>query len=394
MKILITASTLPRWKNDIQPSFVLDFANELSKQHEVYILAPYDKGSKFKEVINKVTIYRFPYFFPGFERLAYRGGMVNSFTESWTAKIQLPIFLLMEFLYTLYLAIFKKVDVINAHWLFPQGFVTKYVKIITHKKSVLTTHGGDVAILQDKLKAKLLAPILHNFDYVTFVSNKNLDDALKVANMKKNDKYLVLPMGISLPKLSSTKLNQEAINILFIGRLVKIKGVDVLIKAINNLGTLGQNVNLIIAGDGPLNAQLNDLTRRLGLTNKVQFTGFVSGATKQELFKNAAIVVIPSIRDERGYEEGLPVAALEAMSYGKVLIATRTGSLPELIDNKNGMLVEPNDDKALCDTIKFALKSQSSWPSISHSARLTAGNYSWSKISSRFSKIILGGVVS
>jgi glycosyltransferase involved in cell wall biosynthesis len=248
--------------------------------------------------------------------------------------------------------------------------------------------------LQDKLKAKLLAPILHNFDYVTFVSNKNLDDALKVANMKKNDKYLVLPMGISLPKLSSTKLNQEAINILFIGRLVKIKGVDVLIKAINNLGTLGQNVNLIIAGDGPLNAQLNDLTRRLGLTNKVQFTGFVSGATKQELFKNAAIVVIPSIRDERGYEEGLPVAALEAMSYGKVLIATRTGSLPELIDNKNGMLVEPNDDKALCDTIKFALKSQSSWPSISHSARLTAGNYSWSKISSRFSKIILGGVVS
>jgi glycosyltransferase involved in cell wall biosynthesis len=385
-RVLVLASTFPRWKNDNQPHFVLDFAAQISNQHDVYVLAPYDKGARFKEKIGNIIVYRFPYFIPGLEKLAYRGGMVNSFKKSYLAKIQLPVFLSVQFLYLFWLSLSKRVDVIIPHWLFPQGFIANFAKKFLRKKMVLVTHGGDIAMLQKRWASRLLKRTLTNLDHVTFVSEKNLHKALDSTGLNKTKRFSVLPMGIHVPRLK--KIENDGVNLLFIGRLVEIKGLDYLIKALPSVIKKHPQTHLTILGDGPLRPNLTRLVDRLNLQAHISFEGFLLGKAKDSHLRKANIVVVPSIIDKAGYEEGLPVAALEAMAYGKVLIGTNTGSMSSLINQKNGILVQPNDSNALASAIVDALDNTSSWPQVASAAIETAKNYDWAIIGNKASRIL------
>jgi glycosyltransferase involved in cell wall biosynthesis len=383
MRILILASTFPRFKNDKVPEFVLDFAKSISKKAEVIVLAPHDQNSAFKERMENVTVYRFPYFLPGYQTLAYRGGMVNRFKESLLAKIQLPFYLLALFFYTLILSLYHNIDVINAHWIFPQGFIARIVQVITGKKLIITTHGGDVAILNKPKIRTLLQSALRNADKVTYVTRKNSEYVVSQLgeNLRKNS--ILMPMGIYLPA-PFTKALSTQIEVLFIGRLVAIKGVDILLKAFAEAQKTNPNLHLTLLGDGPLRGELERLTVAIGIKEKVDFKGYITGSEKDTYLKNTDIVAISSIIDEHGYQEGLPVVALEAMAYGKVLIATKTGGLPELINDRNGILVEQNDVKDLALKLKGVASDSKKREEISRHARETAAAYSWDKISARF----------
>jgi glycosyltransferase involved in cell wall biosynthesis len=125
--------------------------------------------------------------------------------------------------------------------------------------------------------------------------------------------------------------------VLYAGRLSPEKGILTLLKAID-----GSGIPLRIVGEGPVRETAEELAVALGLQN-VRFEGYRSGAELEALFKNAAFVVLPS-----EWYENAPISALEAFAYGKPVLGSRIGGIPELvIPSETGDLFEPKSVEEL-----------------------------------------------
>jgi glycosyltransferase involved in cell wall biosynthesis len=129
---------------------------------------------------------------------------------------------------------------------------------------------------------------------------------------------------------------------LYLGRLSREKGIKTLIDAFRQLKPLGHK--LVIAGDGPLRADLEEEVRRFAMYN-VEFTGFLSGSALADKIKNCTCVVVPS-----EWYENCPISILEAMAYGKPVIGAAIGGIPELIEDKtDGLLFASGNADDLAD---------------------------------------------
>ena len=132
--------------------------------------------------------------------------------------------------------------------------------------------------------------------------------------------------------------------LLYFGRLSEEKGVSVLIEALAKT-----EENLKIAGVGPEENKLKDLSSRLGLTTRVEFLGFKTGEALENLIINAKAIIIPSV-----WFENMPLNMLESLAHQKVVIASDIGGIPEIIkDNKTGFLFTPGDVSDLTKKIKL-----------------------------------------
>jgi glycosyltransferase involved in cell wall biosynthesis len=129
-----------------------------------------------------------------------------------------------------------------------------------------------------------------------------------------------------------------------VGRLIPIKGHDVLLRALALLRDCLPEVTLELAGDGPLQPDLRASVTRLGLEDVVSFLGRVAPATP--VFERAEVVVVPS------FGEGFGMVALEAMERGRPVVASDVGGLREIVeDGRTGLLVPSGDAKALAAAI-------------------------------------------
>lgn len=194
-------------------------------------------------------------------------------------------------------------------------------------------------------------------------------------------------MGVFLPPAEELRHGIQNIDepqLLFIGRLVEIKGLKYLLEALVGVKKEFPGILLSIVGDGPEWASLHNLTMRLNIEANVVFYGHLSGHDKEKQLENADVMIIPSIRDSKGHEEGLPVTLLEGIAHGKMIITTRTGSMASVIVPSNGILVGDKDSKQLCDAIISALNlSNVEINMLQISARDTANKFSWNVIGDR-----------
>jgi glycosyltransferase involved in cell wall biosynthesis len=141
---------------------------------------------------------------------------------------------------------------------------------------------------------------------------------------------------------------------LFVGRLLEVKGVDVLIRSFSELCGSGEtNWTLDIVGDGRERENLQSLVDKLELGDKVIFHGSLKPSQVKKMYQNSRALVLPSITTESGEQEGLGVVLLEAMSAGIPVIGTDCGGIPEIIHHeKTGLLVSQNDVSSLCAALK------------------------------------------
>jgi len=136
----------------------------------------------------------------------------------------------------------------------------------------------------------------------------------------------------------------ETLRLLYVGRLSREKGVDVLIGAVCSARRGGVSLHLDIAGDGPELESLMTMAQKSGVSSSVTFHGYVSDISG--LFQAASALVIPS------RSEGLPIVLLEAMAAGVPVIATRVGQIPEVLaDADLGLLVVPESPDAIASAI-------------------------------------------
>jgi glycogen(starch) synthase len=156
--------------------------------------------------------------------------------------------------------------------------------------------------------------------------------------------------------------------VLFVGRLVRQKGVHVLVEAARRLRTSGAQV--VIVGDGPERGRVERQAERLGVADRVHVTGFVAHDRLPDLLATADVLVLPS-----SYEE-LGTVLVEALHAGVPTVATRVGGIPEVVDHGfTGLLVEPGDPDALAKAIDRILSDGPLAGSMRENARRRAGDY-------------------
>jgi len=202
-KILVTGTTFPRWKGDTEPSFVYDLSELLAKRgYEVIALVPHHKGAKKLEIMGKVKIVRFPYFFERLEKLCYDGGMIPNMKKYWYARFLMPLLIISEMFYVFKIARKVKVDAIHAHWIVPQGFVAAIVKKFTGIPYIVTAHAGDVFPLKNKFLRWFGKVALKNCYYCTVNSNATKQAVINVEKISNID---IIPMGVDLLAFSESK---------------------------------------------------------------------------------------------------------------------------------------------------------------------------------------------
>ena len=139
--------------------------------------------------------------------------------------------------------------------------------------------------------------------------------------------------------------------VLFVGRLDQSKGVDVLLRAWQQVRARARGTALWLAGDGPEAGMLSELVQRLNLVPDVKFLGRITPDELRGLYRDAELVVIPS------RTEGSPRVALEAGASGALCVATSVGGIPEIIDHTvTGFVVDPDSPHALAAAILRGLE--------------------------------------
>lgn len=143
--------------------------------------------------------------------------------------------------------------------------------------------------------------------------------------------------------------------LLSVGRFVEKKGFKYAIQALGELGD-GHDYRYRIAGGGPLEADLRATAERAGVTEKVQFLGRVPQQRLIDLYRNADLLVAPSVTSIRGDEEGTPTVLLEAQASATPVVSTYHAGIPEIVEaGETGFLVPERSIEALHDALSTAL---------------------------------------
>jgi L-malate glycosyltransferase len=168
------------------------------------------------------------------------------------------------------------------------------------------------------------------------------------------------------------------IDVLYVGRLEKRKGLQWLLEAIAILHNRGLRCRLQIIGHGPMLNNMRQKVKKENLEVYVNFSGYVSQEELLKSYLKAKVVVIPSTF------EGLPTVALETMAANVPLIATDIPGLNELVANgKNGLIVPPKDSKSLASAIEKVLLSQENFQSLPDYNKRLLGMYSWDVVAKK-----------
>lgn len=147
------------------------------------------------------------------------------------------------------------------------------------------------------------------------------------------------------PVLMEKRPDDGAIHALFLGQICKEKGIYDLLQAISNhQATLRGKFRLHIGGIGETERLMEEIDK-LHLEEIVGFEGWIDGQRKEELLNLCQVFLLPS------YVEGLPISILEAMTYGEVVVASRVGGIPEIINEQTGQLIEPGNVDELGKTL-------------------------------------------
>ncbi|MDE2127235.1 MAG: glycosyltransferase [Armatimonadetes bacterium] len=161
------------------------------------------------------------------------------------------------------------------------------------------------------------------------------------------------------------KLPADSVLVGLVCRLVPVKAVDIFIRAAAELRDQWPQVYFAVIGDGELRAPLEALASSLGLDGRLLFTGFRRDLPR--VYADLDIVALTS------RNEGLPTSLVEAMAAGCIVVATRVGGVPDLIeDGVTGYLVEPGDYARYAERMAQSLQEQAKWPAMRAGARKCA----------------------
>lgn len=236
--------------------------------------------------------------------------------------------------------------------------------------------------IKRKVNKYFIDKVLAYVPYIIVVSSPLKPPITK----KTNSKIYIIPNGINLREIQNAEIcNHIKVkhpSVLFTGRLERIKGVDILLRAISIIKKEMPEICGYIMGGGSLENELKELTKKLDMEENVNFLGFKFGKEKYSYIKSVDICVVPSRYESFG------IVCLEAMACGKPVVASNVGGLPYVIeDGKSGLLFERGNARDLANKIIFLLQNEDLRNKMGEAGRERAKNFTWDKIAERTLKL-------
>ena len=274
-----------------------------------------------------------------------------------------PSFMLSSFLKTRSI---KGTDIVHAHNI-PSALAMKN----TSGKKVLSLHGiysKQIVQLHGKIYSKASKiyedNALRSADAVTVVSKEAYD-----YYSKKGFNVVQIPNAVDptlFPKKAIRKFENQ---IVYAGRLSKEKGIDILLQTAK---ILPPKYNLIILGDGPEKNNVRDVAN---LKTNVHYLGYQPKQNVLSLMRGSDLLIQPSL------EEGMSSTLLEAMACGTCILGSNIEGISEIVENnKNGLLVEPNNSDELLNKILYLLPKKEKRLRMANEGLEIVKKYDWEKV--------------
>lgn len=359
LRVLVLATTYPRWENDSTPHFVFDLNRKLAPKVETWVLVPHFSGAKYSEEIDGVRIIRFPYFFPTqFQRLCYEGGILPNLKSSWLARFQLPFFLIFQFLAILKAVRKYKINFIHCNWLIPQGFFTLIIHKMYDIPYILTALGGDVFAFQNVPGLRSLKNWVLKYSILCTANSHDLIKNLRALSPATKLKYI--PVGVDENFFNENKFDPQLKTdlkitgpfLLAVGRFAEKKGFKYLIDAMPIILHEFPKAKLVLVGYGPKEAELKSQVKNLNLEDQIIFVGGQSRSDLSRYYATADIFIGPSIIAEGGDTEGQPAAFIEAMASKTAIVASDVGGIKDMVANgETGLLIPQKDPNQIAKAV-------------------------------------------
>lgn len=276
-------------------------------------------------------------------------------------------------------------DLIHAHVALPDGYAASIIAKDFDCSFVITIHGQDflATIPRSNLSKKLINQAFHKASAIMMVSNK-LKDLGYSFFPEEYGKMFVVPNGIDpeIVKSCSESDGQSTIykhnhgpSIVSVSFLIKRKGMDVNIRAIQKLRERYPDIEYTVIGYGQEYNALRELTKSLGLENHIRFVGQVEHEKVLRYINNCDVFSLPS------WDEAFGVVYIEAMACGKPVIGCRGEGIEDFVEHgKTGILVKPRDVAGLTEALDYLLSHPEEASAIGKRARkVVFDKYTWAE---------------
>jgi len=339
MHVGLLTHNYPQTKNDRKDAgiFIYDFAHELAKKHNVSILCPNFTGGN-KEDYHKVSVTWFK----------WAGG--DSKLGQLNLKNLTGIYWFFSLIYCGCQAAEKfvrenRIEYILSAWSFPSGLFAMYASWRLKVPYATWSLGSDINIYAQRPVFGIFIKQILIHARCRFANSYFLCD--KVKQLSGSDCFFLPAItDFKITKIQSLKLNQSQRHFLFVGRLEKVKGPDILIEACRLLQNLNSRFMVHILGDGSLRKILEEQC----LPN-VYFHGNSSKNQVAQYMAVADFLVIPS------RSESLPLVLIEAAKVRLPIIASRVGDCQRLVDDYHiGYTVDPENSSNLAQVMRQAIQ--------------------------------------
>jgi len=334
MRILHVVTAFPRDERDIIAPWLVELIKrQRAAGHDAEVFAPSYHGSADHEFAG-IPVHRFRYFFARWEALTHDESAADRMRRSLLYRVMPAPFVMAGMFAIWRLCRRERYDVVLVHWPVPLALWGWAGRLARRSAVVLTFYGIELRWVKRSL------PFLKGFvrwacrraDHVVAISSETAREIRDLVDVPVDVIPYTTPFpgrGDAAPRALASG-DGRALTILFVGRLIELKGLAYLIDAAARLRDRVP-ARIVAIGIGPERERLEALAHERNVA--VDFRNKVPDAELHLAFLTSDVLVLPSIIDARGDTEGLGVALLDAMSYCIPVIASRVGGIPDIVDD-------------------------------------------------------------
>lgn len=372
-RLLVLASTFPRWAGDTEPRFVLDLSNRLADIFDVTVLAPFSPDSTEQERLERVQVRRFKYFpIDKWSTLTAPGSIMGNLKRRPYLGLLLPLFFLCQVLALLRELRRREYDVIHVHWIIPQTISLWIARWFTKAPPfVVTAHGGDAALSRLPVLGQLAQICLRGSDASTVVAEHLRSHALQSA--------IVAPMGVDVDRFSEVSGEGDP-RLVFIGRLARKKGVDILLQA---LPSLPEDLELYVIGDGEERKALEKMGTR------ANFTGALNHDEIIKFLRRTDIICLPFQDVGPLDSDGTPTVLLEMAAAGLAMVASDIDAIDQTFSNDAVTKFKADDVNDLIEKLRFLISNPDRLESQISTAQKEVKRFYWATVSETYAGLLL-----
>jgi glycosyltransferase involved in cell wall biosynthesis len=382
VRILVVSTAFPRDADDPTVKWLAEAIRRLrARGYAIEVFTSAYKGGG-NTSLDGIPIHRFRYFFRKWENLTHEESAPDRMRRSLFYAILPAFYLLFGSIAMWRLQRREQYDVVHVHWPLPHALFAWVARVARRKtRLIMQFYSIELRWVNERIAILrgFLRRAIRTADRVVAISTATGREVTALAG--SDIPIEIIPYAVGMPEHKA--LPHDTATVLYVGRLVERKGVAYLIDAAASL----PGARIVIIGDGPEREALEARATERGVTDRVEFRGWVTPGELDAAYSSATVFALPAVVDKRGDTEGLGMVLLEAMSYYVPVVTTALGGITDIVDNeKTGLIVPPNDSDALAVALRRLIDDRALAAKLgSAGEKMIELKFSWPRIIDQFS---------